>query len=84
MENDVLILYLLSIGYHELVDTETNSGVVGCFQFMYTHGIVCGITKDFYNHRYCYHTRLDAVSALRDWQEIDFQGEPKDFIKRKG
>ena len=68
------------MGYRTLhkIDGE----VVGLSQFLFTTGIVVGMDETGYKHRYCYHTVLDAHSALMEWI-ADGTEEPTDYITKK-
>lgn len=52
------------------------------FRFIFTTGLVVGIDSVGYESRYCYHSHIDAVKALDEW---DGTGDPSgNWIKQKG
>lgn len=57
-------------------------GIVGVARFLFTHGLIVGITADRYDHRYCYGREDEAIAALEAW---DGEGHPPGpWLKRKG
>lgn len=51
-------------------------------RFLFTTGLVVGITPDAYRTRYCYQSIGAALQALMDWNG---EGDPPgDWIKEKG
>ncbi len=78
---DTLKIAMANDGYFDLVEHD------GCLHgiqiFIFTVGICCNLTPISYSHRYCYPDLVSARGALKDWQEQQFKGEPKGFIKRK-
>lgn len=63
--------------------TELPSGeTAALFNFLFTTGLIVGLTPASYRVRYCYENRLDAMEALSLW---DGQGDPSGpWIKAKG
>jgi hypothetical protein len=57
--------------------------IVGVHRFIFTHGLMVGLTKAGYDYRFCYGSLVEAQGALRDWKEKGFVGEPTGYIKRK-
>lgn len=69
-------------GYTHLKFIE-GKGVCGLMRFMFTVGLVYGLTAHLYEGRYCYESFLDAKEALDNWDGV---GDPQDteWIKHKG
>lgn len=56
--------------------------IVGVFPFLFTWGLVVGLTKDGYRTRFCYPSLLEASIAAETW---DGKGDPPGpWIKEKG
>lgn len=54
---------------------------VGLYRFMFTWGLIVGLSAHGYGYRYCYDSLTDAQGALNDM----VKGErPTGYIKRKG
>lgn len=86
MNNDELrelLDYLKTQGYHSLRNGPDDKPC-GLFFFLFTVAIVVGLDRNGYSHRYCYNTWLEAESALKDWAERGYSGEPEGYIVRKG
>jgi hypothetical protein len=57
-------------------------GLCGLHRFIFTTGLVVGITREGYIGRYCYSSWQDAHSALKKWDGVN---DPDgDWIKYKG
>jgi hypothetical protein len=54
--------------------------ICGVHPFMYTWGVLVGMSRTSYERRYCYGTLSEALGALRDWNGI---GHPVGFITMK-
>jgi hypothetical protein len=51
-------------------------------QFLFTFGLLVGVTPDTYRTRFCYERMTDAIAALLTW---DGSGDPPGpWIKEKG
>ena len=73
--------FLLSEGYTSLVELPSGE-LTGLFKFMFTTGLVVGLTKHGYRIRYCFEHYADALQALKTW---DGEGHPHGhWIKAKG
>ena len=73
--------FLLSQGYTDLVELPSGE-LAGLFKFLFTTGLVVGLTKNGYRIRYCFENNSDARQALRTW---DGHGHPYgNWIKAKG
>lgn len=71
---------LREIGYSE-ARLLPGRGWCGLMRMMYTTGLFYGLDQCSYKGRYCYHSWLEAVEALRNW---DGQGDPPgEWIKEK-
>lgn len=81
MSNQGLHEFLADQNYTHL--TEHDGILYGLYRFIFTTGLIVGLERDGYSHRYCYDTTLEAIGALHDWKANGFQGEPEGFIKRK-
>jgi hypothetical protein len=80
-EEMVLIEYLKTEGYYEFKKVE-NHGICGLQNFVFTTGIVIGLTPVGYYGRYCYSSQSEASQELINW---DGQGDPKgNWLKYKG
>jgi len=76
-----LIEFLESEGYTEIREIE-GRGLCGLKHFMFTTGLVYGMTKIEYEGRYCFERFSDAKEALNNW---DGKGDPTGpWIKHKG
>lgn len=51
-------------------------------KFMFTWGLLVGLSEEGYEHRYCYGERMEAMDALDTW--ADEEHPPGRWIKRKG
>lgn len=72
---------LESEGYFNLKIIE-GRGVVGLFRFIFTVGLVYGISEYDYKGRYCYPNLHDATASLEKW---DGKEDPSgNWIKHKG
>ena len=76
-------------GYKQLTYVK-GKGICGVFPFAFTIGLVCGIEKWGYDHRYCY-PHADAMIPLLQlvaWSQSkeEVVEDPQDefWIKRKG
>ena len=77
--------FLEENGYFNIIETGSEHGVIALERFAYTVGIVCQIDWTGRGYRYCYHTLLEAQSAINDWEKTGYQGHPPgNWIKRKG
>jgi hypothetical protein len=80
MIDPTLSQFLAANGYTDL--HEIDGVVYGLQKFMFTHGLMVGLTMDSYERRYCYEHRTDALAALESW---DGEGHPSGpWIKCKG
>ena len=69
-------------GYSHLREYGTSNGICGIRRMLFTTGLFCGLTQNFYEGRWCYPTMFDAVQALTKW---DGRGDPPgNWIKYKG
>jgi len=69
------------LGYMN-VRTLPTGEVAGIMSFMFTWGIIVGITRYSYRVRYCYESASEAVPALLYW---DGEGDPPGpWVKAKG
>lgn len=76
-----LVEYLKSEGYYEIREVP-GRGICGLRKFIFTTGLVVGMTKDLYYGRYCYSNESDASKALNEWNG---EGDPDGpWIKYKG
>lgn len=57
-------------------------GLCGIGHFIFTSGLVVGITDFLYHGRYCYERLADAKEALETWDGIG--DPPGPWIKYKG
>jgi hypothetical protein len=73
--------FLLKEGYTDLKELDTGE-VAGLFKFLFTTGLVVGLTKYGYRVRYCFEHVSDARQVLKTWNGI---GHPDgNWIKAKG
>jgi hypothetical protein len=57
-------------------------GICGVRRFLFTWGLMVGLDRWGYSHRYCYESGPEAAKALGAW---DGKGDPEGpWIKRKG
>lgn len=82
MTDEQLMKHLESEGYYDMRVIE-GRGICGLYRFIFTTGLVYGITELFYEGRYCYSNHADAKAALEAWNG---EGDPEDeyWIKHKG
>lgn len=72
--------YLEQEGYTHLLKVP-EQGWCGINSFLFTTGLICGLHKTGYSHRYCYDKRYDAIQALIHWGG---KGDPPgNWIKKK-
>lgn len=70
-----------ALGYRN-IRTLPDGRVVGLHPFLFTVGLVVGLTPTGYDHRYCYPDAESAWAAIIHW---DGTGHPPGpWIKRKG
>jgi hypothetical protein len=80
-EELVLIEYLKTQGYYQFKKVP-NKGICGLQNFVFTTGIIIGLTPVGYYGRYCYSNRQEASDELTNW---DGEGDPKgNWLKYKG
>lgn len=73
--------WLTECGYTDLRQLPTGE-LAGVMRYLFTGGLVVGLTAGSYRTRYCYPTLEEAKQALALW---DGQGDPEGgWIKRKG
>lgn len=73
--------YLENQGYCNLKEIP-GRGICGLSNFMFTTGIIYGMTNWTYKGRYCYGTAAEAETALKHWTG---EGHPPGlWIKHKG
>ena len=90
------VYFLQLVQYNRIMETDLNKiledyeeireiserGICGLYNFMFTTGLVIGITKTSYTGRYCFPSKTEAIKAIRSW---DGTGDPiGDWIKYKG
>lgn len=56
-----------------------NKGITGLHQFAFTWAIISGCDSMGYEDRWCYHSRLDASLALKEWMKNPDMKEPDDW-----
>jgi hypothetical protein len=74
-------LTLQDMGYTDLC-TLRGGVLCGLYPFMFTTGLVVGLTEQGYERRYCYEYAVDARAALQAWNGSGHPGGP--WIKCKG
>ena len=75
-----LIAFLERNGYSNLTMA---AGILCALEnFMFTTGLVVGLTWEGYSRRYCYGDRSDALRSLQQWSGRDHPAG--DWIKVKG
>jgi hypothetical protein len=80
-EELVLIEYLKTQGYYQFKKVP-KKGICGLQNFVFTTGIIIGLTPVGYYGRYCYSNRHEASDELTNW---DGEGDPKgNWLKYKG
>lgn len=68
--------------WNAILIRSTNGKVIAVCRFIYTTGILVGVTEHGYDHRYCFPNYADALEAFAKW---DGAGDPPgNWIKRKG
>lgn len=73
--------WLTESGYTDLRRLPTGE-LAGVMRYLFTGGVVVGLTAGGYRTRYCYPTLEEAQQALAAW---DGHGDPAGgWIKRKG
>lgn len=76
-----LIKYLKTEGYYQFKKVP-NHGICGLQNFVFTTGIVIGLTSIGYYGRYCYSNGKEASEQLNNWDGV---GDPKgNWLKYKG
>lgn len=64
-------------GHFNVIEFENNR--IACLnRFCYTVAILADFDEIGYANRWCYHSLLEAKSALQDWNGV---GEPQGWIK---
>ena len=59
------------------------TGEVAClYKFMFTTGLIVGVTKFGYRIRFCFEQAQDAAEALKSWDGNGYP--PGNWIKAKG
>lgn len=84
--SEIFIHNLEQEGYSHITFIR-GKGLCGLRRFMFTTGLVIGLTKDSYGGRYCYTNHADALEALKKWEGAgEANSDPKDshWIKYKG
>ena len=77
--------FLKENGYFDIRETGSEHGVIALERFCFTVGIVCQLNWVSRGYRYCYHTLLEAQSAMDDWEKTNYQSHPPGkWIKRRG
>lgn len=59
---------------------------VALAQFLFTVGILEGDKTPIeigYDRRFCYHDFVDALTALTEWKERNYEGKPLNYITEK-
>lgn len=69
-------------GYYEVVATP-HEGVCALMKFAFTTGVVCGITPQSYNKRYCYEMEEEARGGLENLKK-GLENPGNNWIKLKG
>lgn len=76
-----LLSELTEYGYTDLRVLPSGE-IAGCLEYLFTSGLVVGMTGAGYRTRYCFEHTEDAKAALEGW---DGSGDPSGpWIKRKG
>ena len=76
-----LLAFLMEQGYSDM-RLVPGLGVCGLHRYLYTCGIVVGLTAVSYSGRYCYASVQEAMGSFAAW---DGQGDPPGaWIKYKG
>lgn len=74
--------YYAEVGGYDNLVIVPGRGVCGILRMAFTTGLFIGLDYLGYYGRYCYHTKAEAVEALKNW---DGQGDPGgEWIKYKG
>ena len=74
------VKFYTDMGYGMPVKLDGEIVVLG--KFLFTTGIMVGMDKTGYKHRFCYHTEDQATLALLAWIGSDDE-EPMGYITRK-
>ena len=73
--------HLEDMGYTDLKESEDGS-YAGLMNFIFTTGLMVGMTQHSYKVRYCYEHRADALEALKTYTDGSVPEGP--WIKAKG
>jgi hypothetical protein len=65
MTDNELEIFVAEMGYTNL--RWINGQLCGLYRFLYTIGVVYGISENFYDGRFCFDNRLDAELFLKEW-----------------
>ncbi len=78
---DTDLAWCTELGYRRVI-WRGPAGVCGLYDYLWTCGLVVGLTPAEYRGRYCYASRAEAEEALARW---DGHGDPPGaWIKYKG
>lgn len=72
--------YLKTQGYTNM--RKAGGKLCGLLPMAFTTGLMVGMGENFYEYRYCYENRRDAVAALKAWDGTGHPGGP--WIVQKG
>jgi hypothetical protein len=76
-----IIELVRSEGYYNFVKIP-NKGICALREFMFTTGIIVGISEHLYYGRYCYSSQTEAKKELNSWNG---EGDPSgNWLKYKG
>jgi hypothetical protein len=81
MELTELIEFLNKEGYTNIIELQ-NGELAGLCKFMFTTGLVVGLTKHGYRIRFCFEFTHEAITALEGWDGVGYP--PGNWIKAKG
>lgn len=72
--------FLEEQGYTDLI--ELNGELCGIMKFLFTTGLIVGLTRYGYRVRFCYEFTNEARVALERWDGVHYP--PGNWIKAKG
>lgn len=82
MDETQLMDCLRDEGYKFVI--KTPKGIMGMMPMMFTYGLFVNMDRWGYQYRYCFKDLQTALGAFKDWKAAHYDGDPGDFIVRKG
>jgi len=81
IKEKIMSNFLEDQGYTNIVDLPSGEQA-GLFKFLFTTGLVVGLTEHGYRIRFCFKFTHEALKALKSWDGVGYP--PGNWIKAKG